>query len=92
MSALVRIRPASVADAGLWRLTRDVAALLAGLPWVLIGGQMVAIIEAEHGATTGRTTGDVDRCLTFGRPEMRRSRRLVAFTPQASNPIVTRMG
>lgn len=63
MSALVRIRPASEADAGLWRLTRDVAALLAGLPWVLIGGQMVAIIEAEHGATIGRTTGDVDALL-----------------------------
>lgn len=48
MSALVRIWPASEADAGLWRLTRDVAALLAGLPWVLIGGQMVAIISAKE--------------------------------------------
>jgi hypothetical protein len=52
--------PASDADADLWRLTREVARILHGIPWVLIGGQMVAVIEAEHGASVGRATGDVD--------------------------------
>lgn len=63
MSAPIRILPASEADAELWRLTREVASLFSGLPWVLIGGQMVAIIEAEHGAVVGRATGDVDALL-----------------------------
>jgi hypothetical protein len=57
---LIRIRPASDADASLWRLTREIAAILHPLPWVLVGGQMVAILEAEHGAAIGFITGDVD--------------------------------
>ena len=60
---LVRLLPASDADAELWRLTREVAGILQGIPWVLIGGQMVAVIEAEHGASVGRATGDVDTLL-----------------------------
>ncbi|HSV92924.1 MAG TPA: hypothetical protein VLH81_07600, partial [Desulfobacterales bacterium] len=51
------------ADAALWRLTREVAAVLDGLPWVLIGGQMVRVMEAEHGVTMALTTGDVDTLL-----------------------------
>ena len=43
-----------------WRLTRQVSDILRGLPWVLIGGQMVAIIEIEHGVSVGRDTADVD--------------------------------
>ena len=57
---LIQIRPASEADAYLWRLTREIAAILHPLPWVLVGGQMVAILEAEHGAAIGFATGDVD--------------------------------
>ena len=60
---LIRLLPATHADADLWRLTREVAGMLRGIPWVLIGGQMVAIIEAEHGASVGRATGDVDTLL-----------------------------
>lgn len=59
----IRVLPATAADADLWRLTREVADLLRGIPWVLIGGQMVAIIEAEHGAIVGRATRDVDTLL-----------------------------
>lgn len=62
-SARVRILPASDADASLWRLTREVAHILEPLPWVLVGGQMVAILEAEHGGTIGFATGDVDALL-----------------------------
>lgn len=57
---LIRIRPASDADASLWRLTREIVGILGPLPWVLVGGQMVAILEAEHGAAIGFATGDVD--------------------------------
>lgn len=57
---LIHIRPASEADASLWRLTREVAGILHPLPWVLVGGQMVVILEAEHGAAIGFVTGDVD--------------------------------
>ena len=57
---VIRIRPASDADASLWGLTHEIAAILHSLPWVLIGGQMVALLEAEHGAAIGFATGDVD--------------------------------
>jgi hypothetical protein len=59
----VQILPASPADASLWRLTREVARILEPLPWVLVGGQMVAILEAQHGARIGFATGDVDAVL-----------------------------
>ena len=65
---LIRLLPASDADADLWRLTREVAGILRGIPWVLIGGQMVALIEAEHGASVGRATGDVDTLLDVRDP------------------------
>ncbi|MBA3234479.1 MAG: hypothetical protein H0T59_00625 [Chloroflexi bacterium] len=59
----VKLTPASDADAQLWRLTREVANLLDSLPWVLVGGQMVAILEAEQEATIGFATGDVDTLI-----------------------------
>ena len=60
---LIRVLPASDADADLWRLTREVGQILRGIPWVLIGAQAVALIEAEHGASVGRVTRDVDALL-----------------------------
>lgn len=36
---LIRIRPATDADASLWRLAREIAAILDPLPWVLIGAR-----------------------------------------------------
>lgn len=65
MTGTVRIQiPAlSDRDESLWRLTHEVADVLETLPWVLVGGQMVAILEAEHGATIGFATGDVDALL-----------------------------
>lgn len=54
------LRVAVTGDADLWALTREVASVLSPVPWVLIGGQMVAIIEAEHGRAVGRVTYDVD--------------------------------
>jgi hypothetical protein len=61
--AIVDISPIDEEEAAVLRLTREVSGLLAGLPWVLIGGLMVRIIEAEHDARTGWATGEVDVVL-----------------------------
>ena len=50
-------------EARLWSLVGEVTRLLDGLPWLLIGGLMVRIIEAEHGRTTSYSTVDVDTVL-----------------------------
>lgn len=76
----VQIRPASDADASLWRLTREVAGILEPLPWVLVGGQMVAILEAEHGARIGFATGDIDAILDV--------RAVVGITLEATRRLV----
>ena len=59
----IRITPISSEEAALWRLAREVGDLFSGLPWILIGGLMVRIMEAEHGVTTTVTTGDLDAVL-----------------------------
>jgi hypothetical protein len=59
----IAIAPIDDAEAEVWRLAREVAHLLTGLPWVLIGGLMVRVAEAERGVTTTFTTGDVDTVL-----------------------------
>jgi len=59
----VGIVPIGEAEIELWRLVREVSTLLRGLPWTLVGGLMVRIIEVEHGAVTTWTTGDVDTVL-----------------------------
>lgn len=58
----VTITPIDDAEFEVWRLAHEVALLLTGLPWVLIGGLMVRVTEAEHGVRTMFTTGDVDAC------------------------------
>jgi hypothetical protein len=57
------IVPIDDAEERLWRVTHEIADLLAGLPWVLIGGQMVTLLEREHGGRTGRATRDVDALM-----------------------------
>lgn len=63
MPTPIKITPIDSAEAEVWRLAREVAEMMRGLPWVLIGGLMVRIIEAEHGVSTEWTTGDVDTVL-----------------------------
>ncbi len=63
MTTPIVVSPESEADASVWALTREVASLFASLPWVLIGGQMVAIHEAEQGLRPLRSTVDVDALL-----------------------------
>ncbi len=92
--SVVRMLPATDADADLWRLTREVADLLRGIPWVLIGGQMVAIIEAEHGAIVGRATRDVGalvdvRALSDATLEAARRLQDAGFVPERHEEHLT---
>jgi hypothetical protein len=57
------VRPVADEDAAVWRLTQEVAGMFADLPWVLIGGMMVRVLEIEHGVQTPWLTGDVDTVL-----------------------------
>lgn len=56
----IRIEPLGVAGAGLWRATLEVSVLFADGPWVIIGAQMVMLLEREQGVASGRTTRDRD--------------------------------
>jgi hypothetical protein len=84
------IVPIDDAEEGLWRVTHEIADLLAGLPWVLIGGQMVALLEREHGGMTGRATRDVDalmdvRALTGATKEAARRLESTGFAAELTN-------
>jgi hypothetical protein len=91
----IKITPIGDAEVEVWRLAREVSGLLRGLPWVLIGGMMVRIIEAEHGVTTEWTTGDVDTVLdhrAVSTATEDASRRLMAakFQPEREEDLVFR--
>lgn len=60
MNPVIRLVPGSEQEERLWTVAKEVARLLAGIPWVLIGGLMVSLIEREHGGGVGRATADVD--------------------------------
>lgn len=56
----VAIIPRDDAEARVWATALEVSALFVDVPWVLIGAQMVMLLEHEAGRPSGRTTGDVD--------------------------------
>ena len=56
----VDIAPGSGAEAAVWATALAVSDALGDLPWVLVGAQMVMLLEREAGRPSGRTTGDVD--------------------------------
>jgi hypothetical protein len=92
--AIVDISPIDEEEAAVLRLTREVSGLLAGLPWVLIGGLMVRIIEAEHDARTGWATGDVDvvldvRALSGAIREAATRLQAVHFVPERHDENLT---
>jgi hypothetical protein len=84
------IVPIDDVEERLWRVTHEIADLLAGLPWVLIGGQMVTLLEREHGGRTGRATRDVDalmdvRALTGATKEAARRLESAGFSAELTN-------
>jgi predicted nucleotidyltransferase len=56
----VTILPGDDAEARVWSTALEVARLFDDLPWVVIGAQMIMLLEREVGRPSGRTTGDVD--------------------------------
>lgn len=56
----VEVLPRGEAEAASWATALSVAGALQDIPWVLIGAQMVMLLEHEAGLVTGRTTGDID--------------------------------
>jgi hypothetical protein len=84
------IDPGDDTEERLWQVTHEIADLLGGLPWVLIGGQMVTLLEREHGGRTGRVTRDVDalmdvRALTGATKEAARRLESAGFTTKLTN-------
>lgn len=91
----IKITPVDDAEAEVWKLAREVSGLLRDLPWVLIGGLMVRIIEAEHGVTTEWTTGDVDtvldiRAVPTATEEAPRRLMAADFQPEREEDLVFR--
>jgi hypothetical protein len=87
----VRIVPGSEAEEAVWRTTLAVAAMFRDWPWVLIGAQMVILLELEHGRPSGRTTGDVDAVVDVrvvaGVTRLAAERlRNAGFEPSAEHP------
>lgn len=65
------IVPTTDDEARVWSTTLEVSVIFNDIPWVLVGAQMVMLLEHEAGAASGRTTGDVDvivdiRAITGG--------------------------
>lgn len=57
---MIEILPIDDTEQALWGATLDLVGLLEGLPWTLVGAQMVMLHAFEAGEAPGRTTGDVD--------------------------------
>lgn len=52
--------PRDLAEAALWKTTLEVATIFTDIPWLLVGAQMVMMLEREAGRVSGRSTGDID--------------------------------
>lgn len=83
--------PSNDPEAALWRMTAEVAVILRELPWVVVGGQMVILLELERGRPPGRATRDLDAIVDVkSAPSGTRiaARRLLAagFTESAEHP------
>lgn len=63
MTDVIALHPIDQQQAATWRLAKEVASAFDALPFVLIGGLMVQLLEAERGVVSGFATGDVDVVL-----------------------------
>lgn len=63
MTDVIAHHPIDQQQAATWRLAKEVASAFDALPFVLIGGLMVQLLEAERGVVSGFATGDVDVVL-----------------------------
>jgi hypothetical protein len=87
----VVIVPRSDAEAALLRTTIEVAGLFHAIPWAVVGGQMVLLLELENGRPAGRTTRDLDTIVDVramvNATRLAAERLLAAgFAPSAEHP------
>ncbi len=87
----IRIDPVSPGEAGLWRARLEVAGLFEDIPWVIIGAQMIMLLEREQGVTSGRTTRDLDaivdvRAIAGGSRTAASRLDVAGFEPSAEHP------
>lgn len=59
----VDIAPRDNAERSVWQTTLEVARLFDGIEWVIVGAQMVRLLEHMVGVPSGRTTRDVDAVI-----------------------------
>lgn len=88
------ITPGSDAEARMWATSLELSQLFDDVPWIVIGAQMVILLELDAGRESGRTTGDVDvvvdvRILAGERAGLRNGSAKLAST---SRPLSTRIG
>ena len=57
---MIEIAPRDDTERTLWGAAFDLAQLLDGLPWTLVGAQMVMLHAFEAGVVPARTSGDLD--------------------------------
>lgn len=63
MTYVIELHRTDPQQAATWRLVKEVASVFAGIPFILIGGLMVQLLEAERGVHSGFATGDMDVVL-----------------------------
>lgn len=83
----IPITPRDGQDAAVLRLAGELASILAGLPWVCVGGLMVRVLEAEAGFEGAWSTGDVDalmdvRTVSSATEDAARRPAAAGFTPE----------
>lgn len=88
---MIDILPRSDDEGVLWKATLDLAEMLAGLPWTLVGAQMVMLHGFEAAEVPGRTTSDVDllfdvRALVGATEEATRHLQSAGFSSTGRSP------
>lgn len=88
---MIELAPRDESEQALWAATLDLADLLDGLPWTLVGAQMVMLHAFEAGETPGRTTGDLDllfdvRAYIGATAEASRRLLIAGFTETGASP------
>ena len=87
----ITILPSSDAEAALWRTAAEVTGLFGAWPWIIIGAQMIMLLEYEHDRRSGRTTGDLDvivdvRVVVDGLRQAVNRLQQAGFEPSAERP------
>jgi hypothetical protein len=89
----VTIVPGDEAESHVWAVALEVGRLFADVPWILVGAQMVMLLEREAGRSSGRPRATWIPSLTSGSwpvepgPRPTGSSRLASRSARQSTPI-----